>query len=320
MSVRQLTVSGLPAVALRSAALELVVVPAVGLKVTNLRRPRGREWLWRNPAVPLRPARPGAPFAAQGASGGWDECFPSVAPGAHPDRPGAAAPLPDHGELWTAAWDAQAYEHERGTAIVGVARSELLPCEFRRSLTLDRERPVVRADYALRHLGDAPFHWTWAAHLLVAAPPGTRLEAPTLRQVRVDHAGGRPDLEAGDLVSWPGGIGGRGDAFEVPATGGWSAKLHGDVGESGSLRVVDPRRGETLTCRVDPALVPHAALWLDGTAIGAEDGGGFVLGIEPAIGTADALADAVALGTAAMLAPGEQRRWWVEWEVGDGED
>ena len=50
---RQTTVSGFPAIVLRGEELEVVVVPAVGMKLTNLRRLRGREWLWRNDQLPL---------------------------------------------------------------------------------------------------------------------------------------------------------------------------------------------------------------------------------------------------------------------------
>src|SRR5919199_1669159 len=53
MSYRQTKVSGHPAVALRSPELELVAVPAIGMKLTNLRRLNGREWLWRSDQIPL---------------------------------------------------------------------------------------------------------------------------------------------------------------------------------------------------------------------------------------------------------------------------
>ena len=80
MPFRQLLVSGLPAIALRTDELEVVAVPSVGMKLTNLRRPRGREWLWRNDQIPLAPGQPEDSFVEKGDSGGWDECFPTVGP------------------------------------------------------------------------------------------------------------------------------------------------------------------------------------------------------------------------------------------------
>src|SRR5919112_6638939 len=62
MSFRQAKVSGFPAVALRSAHLEVVAVPAIGMKLTNLRRLNGREGLGRSEQIPLAPPEPGTSY------------------------------------------------------------------------------------------------------------------------------------------------------------------------------------------------------------------------------------------------------------------
>ena len=59
-----------------SAELEVIAVPSIGMKLTNLRRLAGREWLWRSDQIPLAPPRPGASYVETADSGGWDECFP----------------------------------------------------------------------------------------------------------------------------------------------------------------------------------------------------------------------------------------------------
>src|SRR5687767_14977720 len=136
MPFRQTMVSGLPAIALRTGELEVVAVPAVGMKLTNLRRTRGREWLWRNGSL-----------TETADSGGWDECFPTVAaspvPGAPPDAPS----LPDHGELGSAPWASSAYEHAGGVTLAASAMGRLLPYEFHREATLDPHDPVIRLRY-----------------------------------------------------------------------------------------------------------------------------------------------------------------------------
>ncbi len=94
MTVRQLSLGGIPAVSLSNDLLELVVAPTLGMKITNLRRRRGREWLWRNPAIPYAPGVPGSSYVETADSGGWDECFPTVLPsripGAPPETPPAS--------------------------------------------------------------------------------------------------------------------------------------------------------------------------------------------------------------------------------------
>ena len=71
MSFRQTTVSGFPAIALRSDELEVVAVPTIGMKLTHLRRLRGREWLWRNGQIPLALPQPGASYVAKTPPNGY---------------------------------------------------------------------------------------------------------------------------------------------------------------------------------------------------------------------------------------------------------
>lgn len=164
MSFRQTTVSGFPAVALRSAELEVVAVPSLGMKLTNLRRLNGREWLWRSDQIPLAPARAGASYLETADTGGWDECFPTVGTCPVPGAPSGTPPLADHGELWNAPWISSVYESREGTTLAGSARGIVFPYEFQRQITLDPHEPLVRFRYLLRHTGDTPFPWIWSAH------------------------------------------------------------------------------------------------------------------------------------------------------------
>lgn len=318
MPFRQTSVSGYPAIALRGSEIEVVVVPALGLKLTNLRAPRGREWLWRNDQIPLAPPKPGGRFLDQGDSGGWDECFPTVAPSPIPGAPAGTPSLPDHGELWTAEWTSSVYEHPGGTTLAGAASGRLLPYQFHREVTVDRADPVVRLRYRLRHTGSAPFPWIWSAHPVLNVQPGTLLELPTVRQVRLDAVHGRDDLAPNDIVSWPAGIGGQEDGFRFPGQGGWAVKCFGDLGPSGRMLLTDPRRGERLELLVRPTEVPQVGVWINcrGWAPpGREPYYNLVL--EPCIGAPDSLDVAVReWGTGQTLVPGEEREWEVEVALG----
>ena len=314
MSFRQTTVAGFPAIALQSAELEAVVVPALGMKVTNLRRRRGREWLWRNDQMPLALPVPGASYGETADSGGWDECFPTVAPSPVPGAPAGAPRLPDHGELWSAEWTSSVYDHAGGTTLAGAARGTLLPYEIHRELTLDAAEPVVRLRYRLRHTGEAPFPWIWAAHPLINVQPGSTLELPGVSQVKLDAVHGRDDLAAGDVVSWAGAVGGERDRFVFPEKGGWALKLFGDLGPEGRMVVTDPRLGERLEMVVRREAVPQVGVWIN--CHGWAPPGKrpyYNLGLEPGIGAPDRLEEAVrSWGTFRTLAPGEETGWEVE--------
>ncbi len=319
MPFRQTTVSGLPAIALRTDELEAIVVPSAGMKITNLRRPRGREWLWRNDQVPLTVPREGGSFVETGDSGGWDECFPTVAPSPIPGAPAGTPPLPDHGELWSARWSSAAFEHAGHVTLTSSASGRLLPYTFDRELTLDSREPVMRLRYRLANTGDSPFPWIWSAHPLLNVQPGTTLDLPTMRQVRVDAALGVPSLASGDIVSWPDALGGASGTFTFADGDGWAVKVFGDVGASGRMTVTDPHRGERLEMVVQPGEVPQVGLWINQRGWSAPGKKPYYnLGLEPAIGAPDSLEHAVRdWGTAQTLAAGAERRWSVEVRLPD---
>ena len=314
MPFRQTAVSGFAAIALYSDELEAVVVPTLGMKISNLRRRRGREWLWRSDQIALALPLPGSSYVETADSGGWDECFPTVGPSPIPGAPAGTPPLPDHGELWSAAWSSSVFDHAGGTTLSGTARGGALPYEFHREVTLGRQEPVLRLRYRVRHTGTAPFPWIWSAHPLLNVQPGSTLELPTVTQVKLDAVHGRTDLGRGDVVSWPGGIGGERDRFRFPEEGGWAVKLFGDVGPSGRMILADPRAGERLELVVRPEEVPQVGVWIN--CRGWAPAGRtpyYNVAVEPCIGAPDRLDDAMReWGTAQMLAPGEERGWGVE--------
>ncbi len=314
MPFRQTTVSGFPAVALRNGEIEVIAVPSIGLKLSNLRRLDGREWLWRSDQIPLAPPRPGTSYVETADSGGWDECFPTVGPSPLPGAPPGTPQLQDHGELWSAEWTSSVYEHAGGVTLTGSTRSALLPYEFHREVTVDAAQPLVRLRYRLRHTGGPAFPWIWSAHPLFAVQPGTVLELPTVAQVKLDAVHGRDDLARNDVVSWPGAIGGNQDRFVYPEQGSWAVKLFGDVGPSGAMGLVDPRRGERLEIRVQAADVPQVGVWIN---VGGWAPPGRTpyhnLALEPCIGSPDRLDDAVLRwNSSRTLAPGDEQRWELE--------
>jgi len=314
MSFRQTTVSGFPAVALRSAELELVAIPSLGMKLTNLRRLNGREWLWRSDQIPLAPPRTGASYVETADSGGWDECFPTVGSCPVPGAPPGTPPLPDHGELWSAAWISSVSDTGEGTTLVGSAMGAVFPYEFRRQITLDPKEPVVRFRYLLRHTGDKPFPWIWSSHPLLNAQPGSVLTLPGVSQVKLAAVHGRKDLQTDDVVSWPGAIGGNADQFTFPAAGGWAIKAFGDLPPDGRMVLTDPRKGERLEFLVRREEVPQVGVWINCRGWAPPGRTPYYnLALEPCIGAPDRLDLAVTeWHTAPTLLPGEERAWSLE--------
>ena len=310
MPYRQVTVSGFPAVALRSAEVELVVVPSIGAKITNLRRVRGREWLWRNERLPLALPEPGASFVTTADSGGWDECFPTVGPCPMPGALPGEPELPDHGELWSAPWECAVYEGTEGTVFTGRVTSAFLPCQFQRDIVLDPAEPRIRLKYRLRHLGERRFPFLWSAHPLLNVGPGTTLSAPGLSMVRIGASIGRPGLEPDAALPWPPE---GGESFVFPERGGWALKVFGKAQAGQRVMLTDPARGERLEVIFGPD-VPLLGLWINCGGWGPEGAPPYYnLGLEPCLGAPDRLDDAVERwNSAAWIEPGEEKAWDIE--------
>jgi galactose mutarotase-like enzyme len=313
MSFRQTSVSGFPAVSLRSAELEVVAVPSLGMKLTNMRRLNGREWLWRNDQIPLAPPQPGSSYIDTADSGGWDECFPTVGPCPVPGAPPGTPPLPDHGELWSAVWTSSVYDHAEGTTLSGTTRGTVFRYEFHREITLDRQEPVLRFRYRLRHTGDRPFYWIWSSHPLLNVQPGSELSIPGVTEVRVSASHGRIPA-ANEVVSWPGAFGADSDRFTFPENGNWAAKVFGELQGGGHMVVTDPRKGERLEFAVQPDQVPQVGLWINCRGWAPPGRHPYYnLALEPCIGAPDRLDLAVQeWRTAQTLHAGEERAWSVE--------
>ena len=317
MSFRQTTVSGFPAVALRSAELEVVAIPSLGMKLTNLRRLNGREWLGRSDQIPLAPPKPGSSYVETADSGGWDECFPTVGPCPVPGAPPGTPPLPDHGELWSAAWISSVYDTGDGTTLAGSATGTVFPYECHRQITLDPHEPVLRCQYLLRHTGDKPFPWIWSSHPLLNVQPGSVLSLPGVSQVKLAAVHGRQDIHENDVVSWPGAIGGNAERFTFPEDGGWAIKAFGDLGSEGRMVLTDPRRGERLELVVRREEVPQVGVWINCRGWAPPGRQPYYnLALEPCIGAPDRLDLAVGeWDTAQTLQPGEERTWSIDVRV-----
>jgi galactose mutarotase-like enzyme len=317
MSYRQVNVAGFPAVALRSSEIEIVVIPSLGGKISHLRRLDGREWLWRSEQIPYAVPRRGASYVETADSGGWDECFPTVGSCPMPGRP--ELQLPDHGELWSLPWESRIYDFAGGTGFTSTARGEILPYEFHREVIVHQDEPVVRLYYRLQHTGDVAFPWIWSAHPLLNVQPGTVLTLPSVHQMKVDAAHGRPE-QKGDTIAWP--PGGGGGSFVFPEREQWAMKLFGDIGPSGKAMLTDPRKGERLEFSVGSSTVPQIGIWIN--CHGWAPPGKlpyYNLALEPCIGAPDRLDEAHdQWGLAQTLHPGEIREWSVEVQLPQSEE
>lgn len=292
---------------LEEKELQAIVAPHLGAKIVSLRTAGGREWLWQDPRVPLAPRRYGDRYETQNA-GGWDECFPTIAPCVYPEEPWQGIALPDHGELWTLPWEWRRSEDALETWVYGIR----LPYRFERRLRLNGACSLV-AEYQVENLAPYPLAVLWSAHPLFTAEAGTMIELPEGTAVLVDYSAGGRILTGLEYRSWPylsTDAGQRVDLSRFPgAQAGVAEKLFTGRLADGRVTLRQPD-GAAVTISWDAAQIPYLGLWINAGAWPLPDTPIAHIGLEPCTGYPDRLDRALQHGGCLRLGPREVRRWW----------
>lgn len=291
---------------LENDALRVVVLPEHGARIASVYAQRsGREWLQAPRAAVLGPPAPSGSVYTDTDHFGWDEMFPTVDPCVVAAPGGGEQALPDHGELWNRTWerlDAPGEQGEGGDVLTHAIDSALYPCRLVRRLSLAGR--ALRLEYALSSRAPTPIRFLWAAHPQFVCAGGTTLaiEPTPARLV---------DVTAGDTVTeavWTGPLSAEGDL--APGT---DAMLYVPPESAAHAARLEAADGAWLQMSWDAAALAYLGIWLDRGYRTT----GSVAAIEPTTAYYDSLARAERLGRAAVLEPGETRRWWLTCEVGE---
>ncbi len=308
----------MPAMALESTALRLVILPQLGAKIASIFDCRNHhEWLVGPGERPVRAVPYGAVFIEQDMSG-WDEMFPTIRACRYP-APGAylARDLPDHGEIWALPW-----EHDAATpgSLELSAQGRTVPYRFRRGVAFEDERTVILS-YQVANVGIEPLVCLWASHPQFTVTPDTRLVLPPAVREIVNVRPGTRLGDAGRRFPWPDAP----DADDAlirldqvgPASNRDCRKFYTppDVAvDWAALYRMDS--GRWLRLEWDAQDIPYVGIWVDEGAVNSEP----TLAIEISNGYHDSLETAWHNGRCLTVAPGAQTAWQVVLRIGDAED
>jgi hypothetical protein len=297
---------GFETAGLRTAAAELVMVPALGGRVISLRSRRtGREWCWHQPRPDwLWANRAGDNFGGS-PQAGIDECVPTVAGCRWRGRA-----VPDHGEVWYQAWTLDAAERAAGR-LTATVRLDVSPLEFSRSIRAERNEFVF--DYALRNRGAEAEDFVWCVHPLLTIEAADRLELPEdVTSLRLNGGLGDRPIGHGDLWSYPEPFPGvRLDRLETPGMPRGCVKGFAGPLREGYAALANATTGDRLELRWGARENPLLGLWLNRGHVGFHH-----VALEPTNGAPDALDEAVTgWRQAGRIAPGGTVRWSLRWRV-----
>ena len=294
----------------------VVLIPELGGKIASLEI-AGRQWLWVNPSIPFRTPVPGSSYLSHADSGGYDECFPTVAPctmpPSVPDFGGIE--LPDHGELWSQRPKVELQTRPDGQQATMTWAGVKLPYQFKRIVRVDASG-AVSMRYSVRNSGVTRLPFIWSSHPLLPLTDQTRLVLPEGEPVRV-YSSERIEIGGtGAEHRWP-NLRTPKEVLDIsrPLALGkrFACKLFFD--SVPGIAAVE-EGGARLEVRFDQTEVPDFGLWINarGWSPSRRIRAYSNVGFEPCIGAPDTLSDALGgWRRAHWLEPGQKREWTLTW-------
>ena len=311
---------GFEAYLLENALVRCTVVPALGGKIASLiHMPTMREWMWRNSSLDPRVPTYGASYVAAHDTGGFDECFPSVAATHVPGGPWDGTPVPDHGEIWSQSWKADTFCDGDQIEIRLSTHGVRFPYRFERSIWLHSGEASLRMTYAATNLTAYPMPFIWSAHPVFNVQPGTKLIVPGARRFNVYSSTQGRFGQLGAQLDWPKARDVDNREWDLSVTPdttvGHALKLWGPAPVLGYVALQDIYVGAELRMQFDPTEVTHLGMWLNYGGWSGVHGAPpyYNVAIEPCIGAQDDLALAVKhFKEHGMLPPNGRRAWQLE--------
>lgn len=299
---------GLRALILENERLRVVVLPEVGARIYQITyKPLDTDLLWNHPRIV--PSK--LPFGANyddNWCGGCDELFPNNIP----ETINGEA-FPDHGELWAAEWNFATLQESGRVSAKLSCHTRISDAYVEKKISLGPEASGFEIEYLLRKGPGPSLPVLWNLHVPFAVSEGHRLQFPPMKaSLEPSYPGtlqGSPAEFTWPLIPTPHG---QLDLSVVPDPS--ARRLHFVYGHDfseGRCGVTDTALGLTSQVSFDPSI--FRACWLF-----ASFGGWRNLNVallEPSTGYPYEVARAESTGNCYQLAPGEELRTRVRFEV-----
>lgn len=301
-----------------NANISLRLIPELGCKIAEITDVvNGYEWLWTDASRPYRRRSFGDRYDQHDISG-FDECFPNIAAGHHPQIQDGL--LPDHGELWCQPWTVRVEDD----VLVTEVSSRLFEYSFCRRISLSGR--TIFLDYQVHNESLIPLEAFWSAHPLFHAHEGMHIEITGNPEMTKEFGfSGRMGEDGLD------GYGGHLNRYKWPVTLGADGKKY-DLSQisfrhpltdkvvlrsptDGLVKLVNPKIGRQLHILFDPVELPYVGICFNLAAWPTEGETGRWVAIEPSNGGTDRLDEVLALSPLINIKPKAKRRWKLSFSI-----
>jgi galactose mutarotase-like enzyme len=285
------------AVTLENRDLRVVVLPELGGRIWSIvYKPLDREILWHNPHVEPQRIPFGSAFDDVWC-GGWEEMFPTAAPGLINQ-----VPFPDHGEVWCLPWTAELQELSDAATLRLFCQAPLSAAAVEKCLCLRGEEARLEVTYTLTNRSKSELPFMFALHPALAASAGNRIDFPQMSaDLEPSYLGTLDGVTA--PFAWPFALR-HGKPLDLRTVCPASSKevyfLYGYNYPSGWCALTDPAEHLTVGYVFPPEVL--RSCWLFATYGGWRDY--HVVLLEPCTSRPQQIEVAIAEQRAVRLAPG----------------
>jgi len=313
---RELTLNGRRALRLENDLIAVTVLPHKGADIYSfISKPHGLDVLWKSPwqpGVDISPAIGPLNEAEwlDGYEGGWQLIFPNGGDACTY----RGAPLGFHGEASVSAWEYSIRSPGPAAAIVDLHLSlRRSPFRVSRTLSIERDSPVLRIREVIENLGDTALHYMWGQHPAFGRPflDGCRLQLRARRfQAHDVEISPMSRIPSGACGAWPVVTGKSGEPVDLGAVPPAAQRVT-EFGyitdlEQGWYAMVNPERNLGFGLAWPLEIFPYLWFWqeLGGTFDYPWYGRCSVMAVEPFTSIPGVgLERAIAEGTAPILQP-----------------
>jgi hypothetical protein len=305
-------------VELQGGGSRVTIVPALGGKIANLEL-GGRQWLWTSDVTPYTVPDENASYAETADTGGYDECFPTVAACKVPTwvRGFGGSELPDHGELWSQMPTIDVRTSPDGQTATTTWMGRRMPYRLTRVVRV-RPNGEVECEYEATNTGTDRMPFIWGGQAMLPLTSQTRLDLPLATRMHV-YAQQEIALGVGATdLRWPMARS-QGKLLDLSHPSAvakrYACKVFLEMREGRAAVIEDGVRLQ-LSFQVDE--VPAIGLWINrGAWTPFKRGKPYQnLGLFPCIGAPDTLEESLgAWKSAQWLDAGKPRRWTLRWHA-----
>jgi hypothetical protein len=305
------TPQGLRTILLENRCLRITVLPEAGARIRQITyKPLNADVLWNNPA--MQPAQQPLHASYDDVwSGGWDELFPNDEAATLEGKR-----LPDHGELWTGAWQGDPIQEEDAVGVKLRFTTPISNFLAEKTLLLRPQSACLEVRYHLLNQSTATAPFLFKLHPAFAVSANHRIDFPPMAVLLEPEFPGTLD-GAPAIFPWPHAHanGTILDLRQVPEISSRAVHFFYGTGlVSGWCGVTDRSNQLAAALRFDPNV--FSSCWLFATHGGWRDLNVAVL--EPATGFPFQMQSMIDGGRAHRLAPGESLETTVLFSMQEG--